>query len=105
MIISACCSGCTELCQASVVLQALSIEVVQSGIQSHAKAILSGCGRLAFFLDYSKCRVLLAFPCFCLQMSGEADFICGEMGMGMGNLHWQMLFVWFFLAQNMKLVF
>lgn len=40
-----------------MVLQALSIEVVQSGIQSHAKAILSGCGRLAFFLDYSKCSV------------------------------------------------
>lgn len=92
---------------ASVVLQALSIKMAQSGIQSHAKAILSGRGSSAFFLDYSKCRVLLAFPCFCLQMSGE---VAGERQtssgeMGMRNLHWKMLFVSFFLAQNMMFVF
>lgn len=65
--------GCTELCQASVVLNAGSKHC--SGIawnRELCKSNLGGCGRLAFFLDYSKCRVLLAFPCFCLQTREEA---------------------------------
>lgn len=68
--------GCTELCQASVVRNAGSKH--QSGIAWNTepcKSNLGGCGRLAFFLDYSKCRTLLAFPCLCLQTREE---VAGE---------------------------
>lgn len=73
MSVSAHPGGCTELCQASVVLNAGSKH--RSSIawnRELCKSNLGGCGRLAFFLDYSKSRVLLAFPCFCLQTREEA---------------------------------
>lgn len=81
--------GCTELCQASVVLNAGSKH--RSGIAWNTelcKSNLGGCGRLAFFLDYSKGRTLLASPCFCLQTRKEAagELKAAPAGTGNGKL-------------------
>lgn len=65
--------GCAELCQASLDLNTGS--KCGSGTAWNTelcKSNLGGCGRLPFFLDYSKCGALLAFPCFCLQTREEA---------------------------------
>lgn len=82
-------SGCTKLCQALVVLNAGSKQ--RSGIAGNTepcKSNLGGCGRLAFFLDYSKFRALLALPCFCLQMREKAagEWQAAPAGNGNGKL-------------------
>lgn len=81
--------GCTELCQASVGLNAGSKH--RSGVawnRELCKSNLGGRGRLAFFLDYSKCRALRASPCFCLQTRKEAagEQQAAPAGSGNGKL-------------------